>query len=84
MLALYAFTNEFKMFSKSDMININRIKNAKNLVKLFHSSSPARLAEKTIKPKQVPFYTFVNPNAKKESYKERLYVWGYAGIGALG
>lgn len=51
-------------------------------LKLFHSSSI--LNEIPIKHKNVPVYSFINPNARTERTKERLYVWGYAGVGALG
>ena len=58
--------------------------NTINLKHLFSSSSTAHAAEKPLKPKQKPFYTFVNPNVRNQTFKDRLYVWGYAGTGALG
>lgn len=35
-----------------------------------------------LNPKKVPTQTFAN--AEKQKYCDRLYVWGYAGVGALG
>ncbi|CAF0712896.1 unnamed protein product [Brachionus calyciflorus] len=40
------------------------------------------LNESPIKIKQVATQNFVDP--KKENFVDRLYVWGYAGVGALG
>lgn len=41
--------------------------------------------ESPLKFKNVPVYSFVNTNKRYETKsKERLYVWGYAGLGALG
>ena len=50
----------------------------------FHKSPI--LNERPLKPKQVPFYSFANQNSKTktQTYKDRLYVWGCAGTGALG
>jgi hypothetical protein len=39
---------------------------------------------KEIKPKQLPFYSFVNSNVRNQNHKDRLYVWGYSATGALG
>jgi hypothetical protein len=35
------------------------------------------------KNKKVPFFTFAN-KSKPNQIKDRLYVWGYSGVGALG
>ncbi len=50
-------------------------------------SATARLNESPLKFKNVPVYSFVtgDPSKKRPTRsKERLYVWGYAGLGALG
>lgn len=39
--------------------------------------------ETPLNPKNVTVYSFANPS-KHEKSAERLYVWGYAGVGALG
>ncbi len=45
----------------------------------------SKLNETPLKFKNVPTYSFVNTNKKNETKtKERLYVWGYASLGALG
>jgi hypothetical protein len=69
---------------KTNSVNQFSSKNQFILANYFHSTQI--LNEKPLKPKQTPFYTFVNSksNNKPQTYKDRLYVWGYAGLGALG
>jgi hypothetical protein len=68
---------KFKSLNSNQLISITN-------VSCFHQTSSQHATEKELEPKQVPFYTFVDPNKRNQTSKDRLYVWGYTATGALG
>ena len=56
--------------------------------RIFYTESKSKIHttgiinESPIKPKQVEVKKFIDE--KKQKFCDRLYVWGYAGVGALG